>query len=73
MVGSPSGLARYTGVIVLAVVGSAFPARARSTLRREILKISAAAACLLLVFAAAVMLSHKGVRLPLPGALQRLV
>jgi polysaccharide chain length determinant protein (PEP-CTERM system associated) len=73
LVGSASGLARYTGVTVLAVVGSAFPARARSTLRWEILKVSAAAACLLVVFAAAVVLSHKGVRLPLPGALQRLV
>jgi fatty acid desaturase len=58
---------------VLAAVGSAFPARARAAMRREILKISAAAACLLLAFAAAVMLSSHGMRLPLPTVLQRLV
>jgi polysaccharide chain length determinant protein (PEP-CTERM system associated) len=73
MVGSASGLARYTGVTVLAAVGSAFPARARSALRWELFKVSAAAACLLLVFAGAVLLTHKGVRLALPPVLQKLV
>jgi polysaccharide chain length determinant protein (PEP-CTERM system associated) len=73
MVGSVSGLAGYTGVPVLAAVGSAFPTRARGTKRRQILKVSAAAACLVLAFAAAVVLSHKGLRLSLPRALQTLV
>ena len=73
LVGSPSGLAAHTGVAVLATVGSAFPARARRTRRWQILKVSAAATCLLAVFTAAVLLSHNGVRLSLPGALQRLV
>jgi polysaccharide chain length determinant protein (PEP-CTERM system associated) len=73
LVGSPSGLAGYTGVTVLAAVGSAFPTRARGERRREIVKVLAAAACLLLVFAVALMLSHKGLRLTLPGALQKLV
>jgi uncharacterized membrane protein len=73
LVGSASGLTGYTGVPVLAAIGSAFPARARAAMRREILKISAAAACLLLVFAAAVVLSRHGMRLSLPTALQSLV
>jgi polysaccharide chain length determinant protein (PEP-CTERM system associated) len=73
LVGSPSGLAAYTGVPVLAAVGSAFPARARGVLRRQVLKVSAAAVCLLLVFAAVVAVSHSGVRLSLPTPLQSLV
>jgi len=73
LVGSASGLAGYTGVTVLAAVGSAFPARRRGARQREFLKISAAAACLLMLFAAVVMLSRNGVRLSLPAVLQRLV
>jgi len=73
MVGSVSGLAGYTGVPVLAAVGPAFPARARGTRRLEIFKVSAAAACLLVVFAGAVVLSRNGLRLSLPPALQSLV
>jgi polysaccharide chain length determinant protein (PEP-CTERM system associated) len=73
LVGSPSGLAASTGVNVLAAIGSAFPARARSARHWQILRVSAAAACLIVAFAGAVLLSHKGVRLSLPAALQRLV
>jgi len=73
LVGSASGLAGYTGVTVLAAVGSAFPARTRGARRRQFLEVSAAAACLLLLFATAVVLSHNGVRLSLPTILQRLV
>jgi polysaccharide chain length determinant protein (PEP-CTERM system associated) len=72
-VGSAGGLAALTGVPVLAVVGSAFPSRARRAWRRELLKVSAAAACLLLAFAGAILLSHQGVRLGMPAALERLV
>jgi polysaccharide chain length determinant protein (PEP-CTERM system associated) len=73
MVGSQSGLTGYTGVPLLAALGSAFPTRARAARRREILKVSAAAACLLLVFVTVVALSQKGLRLSLPTALQSLV
>jgi polysaccharide chain length determinant protein (PEP-CTERM system associated) len=73
LVGSQSGLTGYTGVPLLAAVGSAFPTRARGARRRELLKVSAAAACLLLSFAAVVMLSRHGLRLVLPTALQSLV
>jgi polysaccharide chain length determinant protein (PEP-CTERM system associated) len=73
MVGSSSGLTALTGVPVLVVVGSAFPSRTRWVLRRQLLTASAAAACLLVAFAGAVMLSHNGVRLLMPAALQRLV
>lgn len=73
MVGSASALAALTGVPVLVVVGSAFPSRARRVWRRELWTTSAAAACLLLAFAVVVVLSHNGVRLGMPQALQRLV
>ena len=73
MVGSAGGLAALTGVPVLAVVGSAFPSRDRQAWRREVWKVSTAAACLLLAFAAVVVLSHHGSRLEMPAALQRLV
>jgi polysaccharide chain length determinant protein (PEP-CTERM system associated) len=73
MVGSARALTALTGVPVLVVVGSAFPSRARRVWRRELWTISAAAACLLLAFAVAVVLSHNGVRLGMPHALQRLV
>jgi polysaccharide chain length determinant protein (PEP-CTERM system associated) len=73
MVGSQSGLIGYTGVPLLAAVGPAFPTRARGARRREFLKVSAAAACLLLAFAAVVVLSRHGLRLSLPTALQSLV
>jgi polysaccharide chain length determinant protein (PEP-CTERM system associated) len=73
MVGSQSGLTGYTGVPLLAAVGSAFPTRARGARRWELLKVSTAAACLLLGFAAAVVLSRHGLRLSLPTVLQALV
>jgi len=73
IVGSSSRLAQLTGLPVLAAVGSAFPRRARWALRREILGLSAAAMCLIIVFATALVLSHNGVRLHLPPSLQRLV
>jgi polysaccharide chain length determinant protein (PEP-CTERM system associated) len=72
LIGSASGVAAATGVPVIAVVGSAFPQRARRARRSEIWKLSAAAACLLVAFGAAIALSHYGARLSVP-ALQRLV
>lgn len=73
LVGSASALASTTGFPVMAVFGSAFPARSKRALRWELLKISAAAVCLLLAFAGALVLSHSGARLVMPAPLQRLV
>jgi hypothetical protein len=73
LVGSASGLAKLTGVPVLAAVGAAFPERARRVRRRQILNLSAAVACLLIAFGGVLMLSHKGARLHLPPSLQHLV
>jgi polysaccharide chain length determinant protein (PEP-CTERM system associated) len=72
LIGSASGVTAATGLPVIAVVGSAFPERARRARRSQIWKLSAAAACLLVAFGVAVALSHHGVRLSVP-ALQRLV
>jgi polysaccharide chain length determinant protein (PEP-CTERM system associated) len=73
LVGSASGLAGATGVPVLAVFGSAFPDRKKRMLRWQLVKISLACVCLVLVFAGALVLSRSGVRLTLANSLQRLV
>jgi polysaccharide chain length determinant protein (PEP-CTERM system associated) len=73
LVGSSSGLARATGVPVLAVFGAAYPVRSKRHIRWAIVKICAACTCLAVAFAATVLLSHNGVRLALPALLQRLV
>jgi hypothetical protein len=73
LVGSPSGLASATGLPVLAVFGSAFPERSRRATRWELLKISAACACLFMIFIGAVILSRSGVRLSLAAPLRHLV
>ena len=73
LVGSASGLAGATGVPVLAVFGSAFPDRKKRVLRWQLVKISLACVCLVVVFAGALVLSRSGVRLTLANSLQRLV
>jgi polysaccharide chain length determinant protein (PEP-CTERM system associated) len=73
LVGSPSGLASATGVPVLAAFGSAFPERSRRATRWALLKISAACACLFMVFLGALFLSRSGVRLAIATSLQHLV
>jgi polysaccharide chain length determinant protein (PEP-CTERM system associated) len=73
LVGSSSGLARATGVPVLAVFGAAYPERRKRDTRWEIMNICGACTCLVLAFAGAVVLSHHGVRLALPALLERLV
>ena len=60
------------GVPVLAVMGSAFPDRARRFRQRELLHAVVAAACLVLAFGVALALSHNGVRIVVPS-LHRLV
>jgi len=72
MVGSASGLAGFTGVSVLAEIGSAFPKQTGRRRRREIWHAVLAAACLVAAFGVALALTHRGVRLTVP-TLQRLV
>ena len=72
MVGSASGLAGFTGVSVLAEIGSAFPKQTGRRRRREIWHAMLAAACLVAAFGVALALTHRGVRLTVP-TLQRLV
>jgi polysaccharide chain length determinant protein (PEP-CTERM system associated) len=51
------------GLPVLGTVSAAFPAQARLRVRRDLVKISVAAACLLVAFSVAVVLSLEGYRL----------
>jgi len=73
LVGSSSGLAHATGVPILAVFGSACPRRTSRAMRWKIMKLSAACACLLILFLGALVLSRNGMRLALPVSLHRLV
>jgi polysaccharide chain length determinant protein (PEP-CTERM system associated) len=72
VVGSDSRLAQLTGINVIAVAGSAFPAHASRVRRRELWWVSLAAASLLVAFLVVIALSHNGVRVNIP-ALQSLV
>jgi len=63
VVNSGGSLARAVGVPILAEVTSAFPKRDRRAFRRDLLRISVAAACLLVAFAVAIVLSQSGYRL----------
>jgi polysaccharide chain length determinant protein (PEP-CTERM system associated) len=70
VVGSASGLAQLTGVAILGVVGTAFPTRAKELLRLERRQVSMAVACVIVAFLVALLLSHAGLRLSLPGLTQ---
>jgi hypothetical protein len=72
VVSSPDALSKALGVPLLGQVTAAFPERERRALRRDLLRISIATACLLVAFGVAVVLSQAGYRLSLT-ALQRLV
>jgi polysaccharide chain length determinant protein (PEP-CTERM system associated) len=72
VVSSPDTLSKALGVPLLGQVTAAFPERERRALRRDLLRISIATACLLVAFGVAVVLSQAGYRLSLT-ALQRLV
>ncbi len=65
VVNSTTALARSLGVPILGSVSAAFPKRRREAVRRDVLKISLAATCLLVAFAVAVILSQEGYRLSL--------
>jgi len=60
------------GVPILGLVSAAFPARRRRAVRRDVLKISLAAVCLLAAFAVAVIVSQEGYRLSIT-ALKKMV
>jgi len=63
VVNSGGSLARVISVPVFAEVTSAFPKRERRAFRRDLLRTSMAAACLLVAFAVAIVLSQSGYRL----------
>jgi hypothetical protein len=63
VVTSDRAVSALTNFPLLGVVGGAFPFRARIDNRRRILRISAAAACLILALIAVLVLNHVGVRL----------
>lgn len=65
VVSSPGALAQAFGVPVIGIVSSAFPARTRAAMKLDVLKISAAAVCLLVAFGIAVAVSQQGYRLSL--------
>ena len=65
VVSSATAFAKSLGVPILGSVSAAFPQRRRQAVRRDVVKISVAAACLLVAFAVAVILSQAGYRLSL--------
>ena len=72
VVHSGGSLARIIGVPVLGEVAGAFPERERRAFHRDLLRVSMATACLLMAFAAALVLSQAGYRLSIM-ALEHLV
>lgn len=65
VVGSARSLSELTGLVVLGVVGAAFPDQQRAGARREVLTFGAAACSLLVAFAAVLVLNRFGVRIAL--------
>ncbi len=72
VVSTGTAFAQTLGIPILGSVSTAFPMRRREAIRRDVIKVSLAAACLLFAFAVAVMLSSEGYRLSLT-ALKRMV
>jgi polysaccharide chain length determinant protein (PEP-CTERM system associated) len=65
VVTSAPAISKALGVPVLGLVGVAFPQRARSARRRDILRLSLGCACLVAAFLVAVFMSMQGYRLNL--------
>jgi hypothetical protein len=63
VVTSAGALAQAAGAPVLGLVSVAFPERARSARRRDVLRMSLASGCLLVVFVAVLILSLQGYHL----------
>lgn len=72
VVTSGDAIGRAIGVPILGRVTAAFPERERRALRRDLLRISVATACLLVAFGVALVLSQSGYRLSIT-ALKHLV
>jgi polysaccharide chain length determinant protein (PEP-CTERM system associated) len=70
VVSSATPFAQSLGVPILGSVSAAFPQRRRQAVRRDVLKVSLAATCLLVAFAVAVILSQQGYRLSLTALKQ---
>jgi polysaccharide chain length determinant protein (PEP-CTERM system associated) len=66
VVGSVRTLSQLTGVTTIALVGQAFPTRAKLAFRREIFNASIAMACLIMAFVVELSLSWAGMRLSVP-------
>ncbi len=65
VVGSARNLSELTGLVVLGVVGAAFPDLQRAGARREVLTFAAIAGSLLVAFVAVLVLNRVGMRLTL--------
>jgi polysaccharide chain length determinant protein (PEP-CTERM system associated) len=70
VVTSSASFAQSMGVPILGLVGVAFPERERKATRRDVLRISLAAGCLVVGFAMAIMLSRHGYRFSLTALKQ---
>ncbi len=64
---SAASVSQILGVPILGAVSVAFPARHKKLFKTETLRISIAAACLLVAFGAAIFLSQRGYRLTVPA------
>ena len=69
VVGSARSLSTLTGMQVLGVVSSAFPARIRVAARRDFLRYAAGVACLVVIFVGVVALNWSGFRIGAAAAL----
>jgi hypothetical protein len=70
VVTSATAFAQSIGVPILGSVSAAFPQRRRVAIRRDVVKVSLAATCLLVAFAVAVITSQAGYRLSLTALKQ---
>ena len=70
VVTSATAFAQSIGVPILGSVSAAFPQRRRLAIRRDVVKVSLAATCLLVAFAVAVITSQAGYRLSLTALKQ---
>lgn len=68
VVASAGALAQFSGVPLLGLVPAAFPERERLALRRDVLRLSVAMACLVVGFVVAVGMSRAGYRINLTTA-----
>jgi len=68
VVASAGALAQFSRVPILGLVSSAFPEREQQALRRDVLRLSIAVACLIVAFVVVVGISRAGYRINLSAA-----